>query len=455
MSNIKRILIILLVFLLFMRLLSLIKETEYLFQKTYGVSLQNIYVINKFLDNYLYENSLFMFAILLSAFIYSIINYKLNLKIKIIVKFKSFSILLQRLNRKVDKISLMLKIIIITLKKYGYVVLAIIINSILIIFPRLFYKLPIGGDTLAYMYIINTMETEGIYWAIKYTDRPFFYILIFLLKHILALSTDVTFEIIPVFLGLTLIISVWWFLACFDIDIANYSILILAGSTSLMRKSIDLYDSLFGESLMFGIFALYKSYLDNGRENKFKAALSSVIIVILLLSYWFLWALSFIIMISYIVFTHDKKKNIKKLLLLFLPSFILFIMFTIYALIFPAPIYWGLGASFLIYLGIVPASHYYLGLINEPTSIVRTPILSPQILSIFIANGDIILFILGVVGLIIPKPHTYELKIIHIMSVIIVGLFLIGIFPDRVALLFPLFIYAAFSLKKIRYFLCK
>jgi hypothetical protein len=323
------------------------------------------------------------------------------------------------------------------IREYIVLVSAIAVAALLVWFPRSLQSLPIGGDTLWYMTAVETINREGLSWAIVYTDKPIFYLATYGLQQVSGLSVLDFFTILPVILAVGVTASVWFFVSSFYREAAGYSALLMATSTSLMRTSIDLYASFFATSLLFLTFGLYLRYREvmNARQRSFL----QLMLIIILLSYWFVWGLVLVVLLGAEALSERRLRRIKALLTIVLPSMGVLGLFIVISLIRPPPLYWGLGSSFALYFGRT----------TTPIGSVTYNTASFDLVDVGLLQYNPIVPILAVLGLFFFRPRTFPVRTIYVWSSIMLVFSLISLTGLHAALLVPLPVLAGLGLRKM------
>ena len=324
-------------------------------------------------------------------------------------------------------------------KSRDYLVLtaAVAIAAFLVWLPRSLQSLPIGGDTLFYISAIDTMNREGPLWALLYTDRPFFYLIIYGLQNLSGLSTVDFFRILPIILAASTTASVWFFVNLFYKEAAGYASLLMATSTSLMRTSIDLYASFFAAILLFLTLGIYLRYRQEMRARQ--RSLLWVMFVVILMSYWFVWALILVVLGLAEALSKEGAIRIKAFLAVALPSAGVLGLFVAVALMRPPPLYWGLGFSFALYLGKA----------ITPVGPVTYTSASLDLSDLGLLQYNPVVPIFAVIGLFFYRPRNFEGRMIYIWSSIMLAFSLISTTGLHAALLIPLPVLAGMGLRKM------
>src|SRR5207249_11270773 len=234
-------------------------------------------------------------------------------------------------------------------REYLVLALAVGIAAFLVWLPRSLQSLPIGSDTLYYMSVVDTMSREGPAWAVVYTDKPLFYVVLYGLQYLSGLSTADFFIVLPVVFAVGATASVWFFVDSFYKETAGYASLLTATSTSLMRTSIDLYASFFATILLFLTLGIYLIYREEMQVRQ--RSLLQVLLAVTLMSYWFVWGLLLVMVGVAEAISKERTRRLKAFLVVSLPSIIVLGLFVGVSLLRPPPVYWGLGSSFGLYLG--------------------------------------------------------------------------------------------------------
>src|SRR5207247_2139625 len=194
-------------------------------------------------------------------------------------------------------------------REYLVLALAVGIAAFLVWLPRSLQSLPIGSDTLYYMSVVDTMSREGPAWAVVYTDKPLFYIVLYGLQYLSGLSTADFFIVLPVVFAVGATASVWFFVDSFYMETAGYASLLTATSTSLMRTSIDLYASFFATILLFLALGIYLGYRKGMKPRQ--RILLQLTFVVLLLSFRFVWALLLVMLGSAEALSKERVRRLK------------------------------------------------------------------------------------------------------------------------------------------------
>jgi hypothetical protein len=311
------------------------------------------------------------------------------------------------------------------------------VAGFLVWLPRSMQTLPIGGDTLYYMSVLETMGREGPFWAVSYTDKPLFYLVLYGLQQFTSLSVADFFIVLPVALGTGATVSVWFFVRSFYKEAAGYASLLTATSTALMRTSIDLYASFFATIVLFLTLGIYLTHR-NGMQVRQRRILQLVIIVSLL-SYWFVWALLLVVIGAAELLSKDRIKQVRQFLSVSLPSIAVMGLFIAFALFRPPPNYWGLGSSFSLYLGKAVT----------PVGTVTYTSASFDLSDLGLLQYNPVLPILAVIGLLSYRPRTFPSRAIYIWTSIMLSFSLISTTGLHAALLIPLPVLAGIGVRKM------
>ena len=322
-------------------------------------------------------------------------------------------------------------------REYLLLAIAVSIVAFLIWLPRYLQSLPIGGDTLFYISVIDTMSKEGPVWAVLYTDKPLFYLTVYSMQQLSQLSTLDFFEVLPVILAIGTTISAWFFVDSFYKAAAGYTALLTATSTSLMRTSIDLYASFFATILLFLTLGIYVRYRDSARVRLI--LLVQAMLVLSLVSYWFVWGLLLVVLGVAEAMSRDRTKRIRSFLMIALPSMGVLGLFVAFALTHPPPSYWGLGSSFALYLGkaVTPA-----GTVTYSSATV-------DLADLGLLQYNPVLPILAVVGLYFHRPKNFPIRTLYIWSSVMLAFSLISTTGLHAALLIPLPVLGGLGLRRI------
>jgi hypothetical protein len=323
------------------------------------------------------------------------------------------------------------------LREYLLLAIAVGIATFLVWLPRYLQSLPIGGDTLFYISVIDTMNREGPLWAVLYTDKPLFYLTVYGMQQLSQLSTLDFFEVLPVILAIGTTISAWFFVDSFNKTAAGYTALLTATSTSLMRTSIDLYASFFATILLFLTLGIYLRYRDSASVRLI--LLVQAMLVLSLVSYWFVWGLLLVVLGVAETMSRDRIKRIRSFLMIALPSMGVLGLFVAFALTHPPPSYWGLGSSFALYLGkaVTPA-----GTVTYSSATV-------DLTDLGLLQYNPVLPILAVVGLYFHRPKNFPVRMLYIWSSVMLAFSLISTTGLHAALLIPLPVLGGLGLRRI------
>ncbi len=322
-------------------------------------------------------------------------------------------------------------------REYVLLAIAVSIAAFLVWLPRSLQSLPIGGDTLFYISVIDTMNREGPLWAVIYTDKPFFYLTVYGMQQLSQLSTLDFFDVLPVILAIGTTISAWFFVDSFYKTAAGYTALLTATSTSLMRTSIDLYASFFATILLFLTLGIYLRYRDSTRVRPI--LLVEAMLVLSLVSYWFVWGLLLVVLGVAEAMSRDRTKRVGSFLMIALPSMGVLGLFIAFALTHPPPSYWGLGSSFALYLGkaVTPA-----GTVTYSSATV-------DLTDLGLLQYNPVLPILAVVGLYFHRPKNFPVRTLYIWSSVMLAFSLVSTTGLHAALLIPLPVLGGLGLRKI------
>jgi len=323
------------------------------------------------------------------------------------------------------------------LREYLLLAIAVGIAAFLVWLPRYLQSLPIGGDTLFYISVIDTMNREGPVWAVLYTDKPFFYLTVYGMQHLSQLSTLDFFEVLPIILAIGTTISAWFFVDSFYKTAAGYTALLTATSTSLMRTSIDLYASFFATILLFLTLGIYLRYRDSARVRLI--LLVQAMLLLSLVSYWFVWGLLLVVLGVAEAMSKDRTKRIRSFLMIALPSMGVLGLFVAFALTHPPPSYWGLGSSFALYLGkaVTPA-----GTVTYSSATV-------DLTDLGLLQYNPVLPILALVGLYFHRPKNFPVRTLYIWSSVMLAFSLVSTTGLHAALLIPLPVLGGLGLRRI------
>src|SRR5260370_6021512 len=327
-------------------------------------------------------------------------------------------------------------------REHLVLILAVAVAAVLVWIPRSIQSLPIGGDTLFYMSVVDTMNREGPVWAVVYTDKPFFYLVLYELQHISGLSTSDFFKVLPVIFGVGTTASVWFFVDSFYKEAAGFASLLTATSTSLMRTSIDLYASFFATILLFLTLGVYLKYRE---EMQFRRrSLLQVMFAMTLMSYWFVWGLVLVMVGLAEALSKERARRLKAFLVVSLPSIVVLGLFIGVALLRPPPVYWGLGSSFGLYLGNTVT----------PVGTVTYTSATLDLSDLGLLQYNPVVPILAVVGLFFYMPRHFPSRMIYIWSFIMLAFSLISTTVLHAALLIPLPVLSAIGLRTMFEPLC-
>jgi len=322
-------------------------------------------------------------------------------------------------------------------REHLILILAVAVAGFLVWIPRSLQSLPIGGDTLFYISVVDTMNREGPIWAIIYTDKPVFYLVLYGLQHISGLSTADFFKVLPVIFAVGTTASVWFFVYSFYKEAAGYASLLTATSTSLMRTSIDLYASFFATILLFLTLGIYLRYREEMQVRQ--RSLLQVLFALTLMSYWFVWGLLLVMVGLAEAMSKERARRLKPLLVVSLPSIIVLGLFIGVALLRPPPVYWGLGSSFGLYLGNTVT----------PVGTVTYTSASLDLSDLGLLQYNPVVPILAVVGLFFYRPRNFPGRTIYIWSFIMLAFSLISTTGLHAALLIPLPVLAGIGLRRM------
>lgn len=322
-------------------------------------------------------------------------------------------------------------------REHLVLILAVAIAALLVWIPRTLQSLPIGGDTLFYISVVDTMNREGPLWAVVYTDKPVFYLVLYGLQHVSGLSTADFFKVLPVIFAVGTTASAWFFVDSFYKEAAGYVALLTATSTSLMRTSIDLYASFFATILLFMTLGIYLRYREEGQPRQ--RSLLQVLFVTTLMSYWFVWGLLAVMLGLAEALSREKVRRLKALLVVGLPSIVILGLFIAVALLRPPPVYWGLGSSFALYLGNTVT----------PVGSVTYTSATLDLSDLGLLQYNPVVPILAVVGLFFYRPRNFPGRTVYIWSFIMLAFSLISTTGLHAALLIPLPVLAGIGLRKM------
>jgi hypothetical protein len=322
-------------------------------------------------------------------------------------------------------------------REHIVLITAVAVAAVLVWIPRSLQSLPIGGDTLFYMSVVNTMTREGPLWAVVYTDKPFFYVVVYGLQHISGLSTADFFEILPVIFAIGTTASAWFFVDSFYKEAAGYTALLTATSTSLMRTSIDLYASFFATILLFLTLGIYLRYREEMRHRQ--RSFLQILFVMSLMSYWFVWGLLLVMLGLAEAMSKERTRRLKAFLVVSLPSMVILGLFIGVSILNPPPVYWGLGSSFGLYLGNTVT----------PVGTVTYTRATLDLSDLGLLQYNPVVPILAVVGLFFYRPRNFPGRTIYIWSFTMLAFSLVSTTGLHAALLIPLPVLAGIGLRRM------
>jgi hypothetical protein len=322
--------------------------------------------------------------------------------------------------------------------QYAMLSTAIVVASLLIALPRLDQSLPIGGDTLYSLSVVQTMNAEGPLWAIRFSDRPLFYLTVYAFGAVAKLSSSQLFIVLPIILGAALTMSTWLFVGSFYKAASGYAALTTAMSTFLMRTSIDLYASFFGMTLFLLTLA---SYFSLHKQKRIYRIAFPTLLALLYLSYWFLWVFALGIITISVLASTERRTRLKTLLIANAPTATIFGVFLAASIYLPPPAYWGLGSSFANYLGRTVSP---VGVLNS-----QNIGFSIEGIQLLVGEGDFILPLLASIALVTMGTKSVAFKLLYAWSSLTLAMTLISTDQTHAALLFPLPILAGVGLRKL------
>ena len=315
----------------------------------------------------------------------------------------------------------------------------VLLSAILVGYPRLIQVLPIGADTLWYIHVVNTMDIDGPGWAFNFTDRPLLFWTLYLTKHLFSLTTLQAFQVFPIFLAALFTVGTWLYVGNLTREhryrdqATTLAVFFAASSPTVLRSTIDLYGSMLGLTiLLFSLTYLVKASESSSARD---AIVLSILLTMLLLSYWFLWAIVLVILLL--------SSRLRRLTLFAgLPSLLLFSALLAYSALNPPPEYWGLGRSMLLYLGAASTP--------EGALAARVPEISfyplDGDLQYFLGEGNFLVFFLGIIGLLSMNPFDLKQRTLYLWAFLLTLPLTTGQFGTHAALALPLPILAGFGM---------
>lgn len=232
--------------------------------------------------------------------------------------------------------NLRIAVIAISLAIAGIVVASIIIS-------RLRFSIPVGGDVLAYTSYVRMTQTYGASWAFLMTDRPLFYVFLYLFGAFVEVTSAVYWAAITGFVSSLFLLSTYFVIAKSHWSRWKLFGLVAVAVTSVspifMRMNLDLLSSEFGIIFLLLMFGIYF----NCRSFKSISGLIFVALSIcLLLSYWWFFIIGGI---GLFLLTLAQKRDLKLLVRLMIPGLIVFVVMILFSAFFPPPSYWGIGSA--------------------------------------------------------------------------------------------------------------
>jgi len=314
-------------------------------------------------------------------------------------------------------------------------------------------SLPVGADTLEYVYYVNSVLHNGFQWAFVYTDSPLLVLFSASVKEVSGLNTAQALGLVDSLLAISLGIVVWKYCGYlfgksrYGDEITTLAIFFSAFSPTILRSTIDLYASFLGQVLM--LVALYLIISLPRSKGRSGILMASTSLVLLLLSYWEFWIL--VILIA-LLCTQPTLMGIKRVAWVILPSLLLFAGFIVYSGIFPLPAYWGIGRSILLYFGSTSVPTFS-GVAYLPPSLPQLSAF-PGVANVETLFGipNIFVGLFALFGLVFVDPKDTNLRSLYLMSFIFcVGVLSIS-YGAHAAVAFPSPILAAIGLVGIIHF---
>ena len=314
--------------------------------------------------------------------------------------------------------------------RYLILALSVAIAAGLAILPRFYQALPIGGDTLSYISIVETMKVQGAGWVLTYTDKPFMFLFFFGLTSGLGIPVQLFFRILPALLAGLLTCVSWLYARTLLKGSAPYVAVMTALSPMIMRTSIDLYGSFIATIIFLGFLTIYFSRGDKGRSRLLLGA-SQLLLVVLLLSYWLFWGFLFgLLIVAATLEVQDRKTELRRIVTVFLPSLSVLGAVVVVALLYPPPVYWGLGSSFASYLGRTVTSAGATTQSSLSFTLTNLRLLEGE--------GNLVFFALATIGLAMWRPISQTSRFLYVWSAATLLLTLFNPFGTHAALVFPM-----------------
>jgi len=322
-------------------------------------------------------------------------------------------------------------------------------------YTHLVNSLPVGGDTLAYIFDTNYVLHHGFQWAFAYTDFPLVVWLSALVKLLSGLPTAQAMGLFGSLLAVSLGFASWKYCDLlfgknlYGDEITTLAVFFTAFSPVILRSTIDIYASLLGQGLL--LFSLYLSINPPPSSGASRKLLASAAFVLLLLSYWAFWVLAILIVP---LCTKGGVKGIRSVTWVLLPSLILFGSLLVYSALFPPPTYWGIGRSILNYFGqtSVPTFNGVLTVIPSFTGVKLSALPQGLFLGELFGEGNFFVALFALFGLLFVNPRDANLRSLYLMSF----LFALGVlsisYGTHAAAAYPSMILAAVGTTGILHF---
>lgn len=296
-------------------------------------------------------------------------------------------------------------------------IVSVVLGGIIASYQHLLTTLPVGADTLSYVYGVNSVIHNGAGWAFTYTDYPVLLWISTLLKELSALPTPQALGLVTLALAIGLGFSVWKYCgqlfrnSPFGEEITTVAVIFTATSLAVLRSSIDLYASLLGQVLLMTF--LYLDLKQSSSGKWFDAALATLTLIILLMSYWAFWVLAIVIGVLSKSLTLT---DLRRFSWIILPSLLLFSGLVIFSVSYPPPAYWGVGRSILLYFGgtSVP-SFVSVGSVAPGTPQIAAYPSGPYLRALF-GEGNIIFGLLALFGLLFLDPRVRSQRNLYLLA---------------------------------------
>ena len=300
---------------------------------------------------------------------------------------------------------------------WGARIICLLLGAFLAGYAHLTTSLPVGSDTLAYVYDVNSVLHNGVQWAFVYTDNPLLVWLAALVQQLSGLSTAQVMGVVGILLSICLGLAVWLYCnslfrkSPFGNEVTTFAVFFTAVSPTILRSTIDLYASLLGQVLL--LFSLYLVLSPPRSGVSFRTLAAPAAFVLLLISYWEFWILAVVLSL---LSAKSNLSGIRRASWILLPSLILFTGLLVYSALFPPPAYWGIGRSILEYFSSTSIPTFTGFASSSPTLNQLSAFPQGPYLRTLFGEGNIFVGLLALVGLVFVDPRGTNVRTLYLMS---------------------------------------